>query len=45
MNQFVVIYYPGGMSLNHSGYWLCERFTTRGGEVFDNKLKFLKKSY
>jgi hypothetical protein len=23
MDRFVVRYIPGGMSLNHSGFWLC----------------------
>jgi len=23
MTQFVVVYWPGGMSISHSGWWLC----------------------
>jgi len=44
MDNFVVRYIPGGMSLNHSGWWLCQVHVLRGGEVCVNPIRMLKKS-
>lgn len=30
MDHFVVCYWPGGMGLNHSSWWLCERRVVDG---------------
>ena len=43
MNQFVVKYIFGGMSLNHSGWWLCEEYW-KGELRFSYPLKMLKRS-
>jgi hypothetical protein len=43
MDQFKVCYIPGGMSLNHSGWWLCHTFLHSGVYV-DVPLKLLSQS-
>ena len=43
MNQYKVCYIPGGMSLNHSSWWLCERRLV-SGIYTDIPVKFIKKA-
>ena len=43
MNQFKVCYIPGGMGLNHSAWWICQRRVI-GGVVQDLPMKFLRRS-
>jgi hypothetical protein len=43
MNQFKVCYIPGGMSLNHSAWYLCETHLL-SGVYRDVSMKFLKVS-
>lgn len=43
MMQFKVCYVPGGMSLNHSGWWLCERML-HSGVYIDVPRKYLRKA-
>jgi len=43
MTQFKVRYIPGGMSLHHSGWWLCETFLHSGVYV-DHPQKYLRRS-
>lgn len=43
MDHFRVRYYPGGMSLNHSAWWLVEcRFIS--GEYVEIPVKYLRKA-
>lgn len=44
MDQFVVRYIPGGMSLNHSGWWLCEKIMWRDGSFVEYPQKYLRRS-
>ncbi len=44
MNQFVVRYIPGGMGLDHSGWWLCEKITWRDGSCVEFPQKYLRRS-
>jgi hypothetical protein len=44
MDQFRVCYIPGGMSLNHSGWWLCHTVYCRDGATVDVPFRFLKKA-
>jgi len=44
MNQFNVQYIPGGMSLNHSGWWLCQAITWKDGSSFNHPIKLLRKA-
>lgn len=41
MDQFCVVYWPGGMTLDYSAWWLCER-TFREGMYGYRKIKILK---
>ena len=44
MDHFVVRYIPGGMSLYHSGWWLCRLWDLRDGIVHEAPIRMLKKS-
>ena len=45
MDQFVVSYIPGGMSLYHSGMWLCQRIMNPlNGIAYDAPIRMLEKS-
>ena len=44
MNQFRECYIPGGMGLNHSGWWLCVRVQWRDGTYYDKPVKFLRRA-
>lgn len=44
MDQFVVRYIPGGMSLCHSGWWLCQHIDYNDGTSHDNPIKMLRVS-
>jgi len=44
MENFVVRYIPGGMSLYHSGWWLCRLWDLRDGVVHEAPIRMLKKS-
>jgi hypothetical protein len=41
MDQFRVCYIPGGMGLDHSSWWLCERKIVQG-VLMDWQIKRLK---
>ena len=41
MDQFKVCYFSGGMGLNHSSWWLCERKIVQGVWM-DWKIKQLR---
>ena len=41
MDQFVVRYVPGGMTLDHSAWWLCEKINCGDGTSFDRPQKYL----
>jgi hypothetical protein len=43
MDQFRVCYVPGGMTLSHSGWFLCHRVLL-GGIYVDLPIKFLKRA-
>ena len=43
MEHFKVCYIPGGMGLDHSGWWLCERKIIQDMWV-DIRIKYLRKS-
>lgn len=43
MDQFVIRYIPGGMSLNHSGWWLCLQWFCQG-QVAETPVRMLRKS-
>jgi hypothetical protein len=43
MDQFKVCYVPGGMSLYHSGWWLCKVLPWRDGKTYAKPIKMLKK--
>jgi hypothetical protein len=43
MDQFQTNYIPGGMSLNHNGWWVCLRVTDRDGSTFDYPIKMIRK--
>lgn len=43
MNQFRVRYIPGGMSLNHSGWWLVEQVFHSGVNI-EVPVRYLKRS-
>ena len=44
MKQFKIQYIPGGMSLSHSAWWLCEIVVHRDGVVRSHPIKFLRKA-
>jgi hypothetical protein len=44
MDQFSIKYIPGGMSLDHSAWWLCERVVLRSGEYYDIPRKRIRQS-
>jgi hypothetical protein len=44
MDQFKVRYIPGGMSLNHSGWWVCLRIQFRDGSQYDHPMQFLRRA-
>jgi hypothetical protein len=44
MDQFRVCYIPGGMSLYHSGWWLCSVQALRDGMTYQAPIKMLKKA-
>ena len=44
MDQFVVRYIPGGMSLHHSAWWVCDATYTGGGTFFERPVKYLRKA-
>ncbi len=44
MSEFVVRYIPGGMSLNHSAWWLCKTAEFRDGTVHDVPIRMLRLS-
>jgi hypothetical protein len=44
MSQFRVCYIPGGMSLEHSAWWLCETMVFADGTVINYKLRFIKRA-
>jgi hypothetical protein len=44
MDQFIIAFIPGGMSLDHSAWWLCERVLLRSGEYYDIPLKWLRRA-
>jgi hypothetical protein len=39
MQQFIIRYIPGGMSLNHSGFWIVDI-----SGAYDKPIKLLAKS-
>lgn len=43
MDHFKVCYIPGGMGLNHSSWWLCERKFIQGIMV-DIRIKYMRKA-
>ena len=43
MAQFRECYIPGGMGLNHSGWWLCVRIL-HSGVYIDRPVKFLRRA-
>lgn len=44
MDQFRVCYFPGGMTLEHSAWWLCEAMVCEDGTVTHYKLRFIKRA-
>jgi hypothetical protein len=44
MDHFVVRYIPGGMSLYHSGYWLCRLWDLSNGTVHEAPIRRLQKA-
>ena len=44
MDQFQVRYIPGGMSLNHSGWWLTQLHHFRDGTIYEAPIRMLQKS-
>ena len=44
MDHFVVRYIPGGMSLYHSGRWLCQLHAFRDGMTHEAPIRMLEKS-
>ena len=44
MDNFVVRYIPGGMSLYHSGYWLCRLWDLSNGTVHEAPIRMLQKA-
>ena len=44
MDQFRVQYIPGGMSLFHSGWWLCLHLEWRDGTSNMAPIKMLRKA-
>jgi hypothetical protein len=44
MDHFVVRYIPGGMSLYHSGYWLCRLWDLSNGTVHEAPIRMLQKA-
>ncbi len=44
MSNFVVRYIPGGMSLYHSGYWLCRLWDLNNGTVHEAPIRMLQKA-
>jgi hypothetical protein len=44
MDHFVVRYIPGGMSLYHSGWWLCQLQPIRDGFVHEAPIRMLSKA-
>jgi hypothetical protein len=44
MDQFKLCYIPGGMSLYHSGWWLCKVLPLRDGMTYNAPIKMLKKA-
>jgi len=43
MDHFKVCYIPGGMGLNHSAWWVCQR-VLHSGVYIDVPVKFLRRS-
>lgn len=43
MNQFKIAYIPGGMGLDHSGWWLVETILHSGCYI-DVRHRYLKRS-
>jgi hypothetical protein len=43
MNQFKLKYIPGGMGLDHSGWWLCET-KLYWGVYTDVPVKYIKRA-
>ena len=43
MNEFKIVYWPGGMTLNRSGWWLCRVTGSATAPVFE-KIRMLKKA-
>jgi hypothetical protein len=43
MDQFKVRYYPGGMGLDHSSWWVVVT-VYRNGELFDLPVKYLRRA-
>ena len=44
MDHFKVSYIPGGMGLNHSGWWLTQRMIWSDGTYYDHRIKFLRRA-
>ena len=44
MVQFVVRYIPGGMSLNHGGWWLCRQHLFNDGSISETPIRMIRKS-
>ena len=44
MDHFVVCYIPGGMSLYHSGWWLCQLQKFGDGMTHEAPIRMLSKS-
>jgi hypothetical protein len=44
MDQFVVRYIPGGMTLYHSGWWLCQLQRFGDGQTHEALIRMLVKS-
>jgi hypothetical protein len=44
MDQFQINFIPGGMSMNHDGWWVCLRVTDRDGSSFDYPIKMIRKA-
>jgi hypothetical protein len=44
MDQFVVRYIPGGMTLYHSGWWLCQLQQLGNGQTHEAPIRMLTKS-
>jgi hypothetical protein len=44
MSNFVVRYIPGGMSLYHSGWWLCQLHAMSNGMTHEAPIRMLEKA-